>query len=63
MSFLVEAAETISVEEAFPEYASNPIGTALSGYRHRERLTQIELSERTGVPQRHPARWPITWTG
>jgi len=50
---LHEATETVSVEEAFPEYTSNPMGTALSGYRHREGLTQIELSRLTGIPQRH----------
>lgn len=50
---LLETSETVGVEEAFPEYAANPVGTALSGYRHREGLTQMELSRITGIPQRH----------
>lgn len=50
---LHDATETVSVEEAFPEYAVNPVGTLLNGYRHREGLTQTELSRQTGIPQRH----------
>jgi len=50
---LHDATETVSVEEAFPEYAENPAGTVLSGYRHREGFTQTELSRQTGIPQRH----------
>ncbi len=50
---LHEATETVSVEEAFPEYAANPVGTVLSGYRHREGFTQMELARQTGIPQRH----------
>jgi len=50
---LHDASETVSVEEAFPEYAANPIGTVLAGYRHREGFTQMELSRITGIPQRH----------
>ena len=36
---LHDATESVSVEEALPEYAANPIGTVLSGYRHREGFT------------------------
>lgn len=50
---LHDATETVSVEEAFPEYAANPVGTVLNGYRHRGGVTQIELSKQTGIPQRH----------
>ncbi len=50
---LYDATEIVGVEEAFPEYAANPAGTVLSGYRSREGLTQTELSRQTGIPQRH----------
>jgi DNA-binding XRE family transcriptional regulator len=50
---LRDATETVSVEEAFPEYVANPAGTVLCGYRHREGLTQVELAKQTGIPQRH----------
>jgi hypothetical protein len=50
---LHDATETVSFEEAFPEYVANPVGTVLSGYRHREELTQMELAKQTGIPQRH----------
>nr|WP_081703114.1 helix-turn-helix transcriptional regulator [Desulfuromonas sp. TF] len=42
-----------SLDEAFPEYAVNPLGTALRGARAREGMTQRELAARTGIPQRH----------
>lgn len=48
-----EASETVSLEEAFPEYASNPLGMALRGARYREGVTQRQLAEKTGIPQRH----------
>jgi len=50
---LYDATESVSVEEALPDYAANPIGTVLSGYRHREGLTQVEVSRLTDIPQRH----------
>jgi len=50
---LHDTTETVSVEEAFPDYAANPVGTVLCGYRHREGLTQVELAKQTGIPQRH----------
>jgi DNA-binding XRE family transcriptional regulator len=28
-------------------------GTFLAGFRHREGMTQMELSQRTGIPRRH----------
>lgn len=48
-----DATETVAMEEAFPEYAANPIGTVLKGYRYREGITQARLAEMTGIPQRH----------
>ena len=48
-----DATDTVSVEEAFPGYADNPLGLALRGARYREGLTQRQLAEVTGIPQRH----------
>ena len=38
---------------AFPEFSGNETGTVLKGSRLREGLTQKQLSEKTGIPQRH----------
>lgn len=38
---------------AFPEFAGNEKGTILRGARLKEGLTQKQLAEKTGVPQRH----------
>ncbi len=48
-----DATDTVSVEEAFPGYADNPLGLALRGARYREGLTQRQLADVTGIPQRH----------
>ncbi|KAF0221109.1 MAG: XRE family plasmid maintenance system antidote [Geobacteraceae bacterium] len=50
---LKEAGDSIPWRDAFPEFKENEVGTTLSGYRHREGLTQIQLAEATGIPQRH----------
>jgi ribosome-binding protein aMBF1 (putative translation factor) len=50
---LHEAGESVTIAEAFPEYAINPLGSALRGARAREGMTQRELAARTGIPQRH----------
>lgn len=42
-----------SWRDAFPEFKGNEVGTKLAGYRHREGLTQAQLAEATGIPQRH----------
>jgi ribosome-binding protein aMBF1 (putative translation factor) len=42
-----------TVEEVFPELLHNRAGVILRGYRSREELTQKQLSEMTGIPQRH----------
>ena len=42
-----------SVAEVFPEYVGNEEPIALRAYRHREGLTQKNLSELTGIPQHH----------
>ena len=50
---LQEADESIPWREAFPEFADNEAGATLSGFRHREGITQARLAEATGIPQRH----------
>jgi hypothetical protein len=42
-----------SVAEVFPEYAGKEEQIALRAYRHREGLTQVQLSALTGIPQHH----------
>jgi ribosome-binding protein aMBF1 (putative translation factor) len=40
--------------EAFAELGSpDLVGRILRGTRHKEGLTQVELSRKTGIPQRH----------
>lgn len=46
----VESNDSVPWEEVFPE--SSP-GTCLRGARHKEGLTQRQLAEMTGIPQRH----------
>jgi DNA-binding XRE family transcriptional regulator len=50
---LLEADDAVTVAEAFPGYAENPLGMALRGARYREGVTQRQLAEITGIPQRH----------
>jgi|SRR6185369_3842367 len=50
---LTESQESIPWREAFPEFKGNEAGTLLSGYRHREGITQMQLAAATGIPQRH----------
>ncbi|MBU1193737.1 MAG: helix-turn-helix transcriptional regulator [Proteobacteria bacterium] len=38
---------------AFAEFKNNEAGTSLAGGRHKEGITQVNLSELTGIPQRH----------
>jgi len=50
----VDALDSVPWREAYPEYSEGQlIGKALAGTRYREGLTQIQLSEMTGIPQRH----------
>ncbi|MFH0725329.1 MAG: helix-turn-helix transcriptional regulator [Pseudomonadota bacterium] len=45
--------EGIPWRQAFPEFAGNEKGTVLKGARLKEGLTQKQLAEKTGIPQRH----------
>jgi transcriptional regulator with XRE-family HTH domain len=49
----VDTEDAIPWRQAFPEFAGNEKGVALVGARLREELTQKQLSEKTGIPQRH----------
>ena len=42
-----------SVAEVFPEYIGKEHEIALRAYRTRQDMTQKQLSEITGIPQRH----------
>ena len=49
-----ETSDSIPWRDAFPGFDENNLpGVNLRAARQRESLTQIELSKRTGVPQRH----------
>lgn len=48
-----EIGDTIPAEEVFPELLTNRAGVSLRGFRYREDLTQAQLAELTGIPQRH----------
>lgn len=50
---ITEEQEAVPWREAFAEFKGNEAGTLLAGYRHREGLTQMQLAEATGIPQRH----------
>ncbi|GFO56099.1 hypothetical protein GMSM_31060 [Geomonas sp. Red276] len=43
----------VTIQEAFPGYADNAGGMAIRGARFREGLTQRQVAEATGIPQRH----------
>ena len=47
-------AESVSWREAFPQYKDSDLpGVCLRAARQREGLTQVDLSQKTGIPQRH----------
>lgn len=50
----VDVSDSVPWREAYPECSeAQLIGKALCGARYREELTQKQLSELTGIPQRH----------
>ncbi len=50
----VSASGSIPWREMFPELIpETETGVSLAGARHKENLTQRQLSELTGIPQRH----------
>jgi DNA-binding XRE family transcriptional regulator len=50
-----DADESITAEEFFNKHFAGQSGgaVALKGYRYREDLTQQQLADLTGIPQRH----------
>lgn len=53
LGFTIEPT-TVPWREAFTEFdSSDLVGRILRGTRHKEGLTQVELSRKTGIPQRH----------
>ena len=52
MGFVVQDAAP-AWRSAFPDLQENEPGTYLAGARHREGLTQRQLAEKSGIPQRH----------
>ena len=51
--FSVQTEDTLPWREAFKEFEGNEAGTSLRGARYKEEMTQMQLSEKTGIPQRH----------
>ena len=50
----VDTSDSVPWREAFPEYKDEDLpGVCLRGSRHKEGITQKQLSELTGIPQRH----------
>ncbi|MCG6538217.1 MAG: helix-turn-helix domain-containing protein [Syntrophales bacterium LBB04] len=50
----VDTSDSIPWREAFPEITDELLpGACLAGARHKENLTQRQLAEMTGIPQRH----------
>ena len=50
---LVDTTEKVPLEQAMPELLTNSGGVCIRGGRTKEGFTQIELSELTGISQRH----------
>lgn len=50
---VAEISDSVPWREVFPEFTGNIAGTLLSGFRHREEMTQEALSHITGIPRRH----------
>ena len=49
-----DTSDSVPWREAYPQCSeAQLIGKALAGARYREGLTQMQLSELTGIPQRH----------
>ncbi len=50
----VDLSESVSWREAFPEYEDKDLpGVCLRALRAKENLTQKQLAEMIGIPQRH----------
>ena len=49
----INSSSSVPWREAFPEFATNELGTCLTGARKKKGLTQETLSGLTGIPRRH----------
>jgi DNA-binding XRE family transcriptional regulator len=50
----VNISDTVPWRDLFPEYADEELpGVCLARSRHKENMTQKQLSELTGIPQSH----------
>ena len=50
----VDTSDSIPWRELFPDFRDEPeYSVALRGARHEEGMTQVDLSEKTGIPQSH----------
>jgi hypothetical protein len=50
----VDTSDSVPWREAYPEYSYEDLpGVCLRGSRYREGITQKQLSNMTGIPQRH----------
>lgn len=50
---IADISDNVPWREAFPEFVENFAGTLLSGFRHREGITQQKLADLTGIARRH----------
>ncbi len=48
-----DTSDSVAWEDAFPEFKDNSPGVVLAGTRYKEGLTQRQVSDLTGIPQRH----------
>ena len=50
----VDTSDSVPWREAYPEYSDEDLpGVCLRGSRYKEELTQKQLADMTGIPQRH----------
>jgi len=50
----VDTSDSVPWRDAYPEYSDEDLpGVCLRGSRYREGLTQKQLADMTGIPQRH----------
>jgi len=50
----VDTSDAVPWRDAYSEYSEEElIGKAVAGVRYREGLTQTQLAEKIGIPQRH----------
>jgi len=54
LGFVDASEEYVSWRELFPEYSDEEMpGSCLRGARYKEEITQKQLADMTGIPQRH----------